>query len=266
MKDKVVVITGASSGIGLSLAKEYAKNGSKVVIAARNLEKLNELKQELSGSEILAVKTDVSIEEDCKQLITETINRFGMIDVLINNAGVSMRSLFADLDLEVFKRVMNINFWGTVYCTKFALKYLLQSKGSVVGVSSISGFIGLPARCAYSASKYAMHGFLETLRTENMKTGLHVLIAAPGFTQSNIRKRAFTGDGTVQAETPRDEDKMMTSEEVAGHIYNAVLKRKRTLILTSQGVLTVKLKKFFPGFIDKQAFNLLAKEPDSPLK
>lgn len=267
-KDKVIIITGASSGIGLATAYRFAELKAKLVLAARNIETLKNIESELTakGVQVISVKTDVSIQQDCENLINKTVEKFGGIDVLINNAGISMRALFADLDLEVLRRLMDINFWGTVYCTKYALPYLLKSKGSVVGVSSIAGIKGLPARTGYSASKFAMNGFMETLRIENLKTGLHVLVAAPGFTASNIRKTALAADGSIQGETPRDEDKMMTAEEVAVHLSNAILKRKRTLVLTSQGKMTVLLDKFFPKFMDKMVYNHMAKEPDSPLK
>lgn len=268
MNTKVVVITGASSGIGKALAKEYAFAGYKVVIAARNEKKLIKLSEELirSGYEVYAVPTDVSKNSDCKNLIKKTIDEYGNIDILINNAGISMRALFEDLDLKVLKNLMDVNFWGTVFCTKYALPYLLKSKGSVVGVSSIAGYKGLPGRTGYSSSKFAIHGFLETLRTENLKKDLHVLIACPGFTNTNIRKTALGKDGSQQGETPRDENKMMSSEEVAVRIRKAVEKRKRTMILTSQGKLTVLLNKLFPKLMDKMVYNHLAKEPDSPFK
>jgi short-subunit dehydrogenase len=268
MKDKVVIITGASSGIGKALALEYATRGAHVVMAARNEERLRLAASEVSasGAKILAVVTDVSVEADCKELINNSIEEFDGIDVLINNAGISMRALFADADLDVIRQLMDINFWGTVYCTKYALPHLLERKGSVVGVSSIAGYKGLPGRTGYSASKFAMHGFLETLRIENMKKNLHVLIACPGFTASNIRNTALNEKGLMQGESPRDESKMMSAEEVARHIANAVANRKDRLTLTFQGKLTVILNKFFPKFMDKQVYNHMAKEPDSPIK
>ncbi|MDM8162138.1 SDR family oxidoreductase [Labilibaculum sp. K2S] len=269
MKQKIVVITGASSGIGKALALEFASRGSKIVLAARNLEKLKEVEESILalGNEVLTVKTDVSVEDDCKNLITETVNRFGGVDVLINNAGISMRALFSDLDLSVIKNLMDVNFWGTVFCTKFAMPYITKSKGSVVGVISIAGYIGLPARSGYSASKYAIRGFLDTLRVENLKTGVHVLVAAPGFTASNVRNVALTADGSMQGETPRDESKMMSAEECARLIAIAVVKRKRELIMTfMEGKLTVWLKKWFPSLLEKLTYSHMAKEPDSPLK
>jgi short-subunit dehydrogenase len=203
---------------------------------------------------------------DCKFLIQQAVEKFNGIDILINNAGISMRALFVDSEIDVIRKLMDINFWGTVYCTKYAMPYLLRSKGSVVGVSSIAGYKGLPGRTGYSASKFAMHGFLETLRIENLKSGLHVLIACPGFTSSNIRKTALNEKGEVQGESPRDESRMMSAEEVARHIARAISKRKDRLTLTGQGKLTVWLNKFFPRFLDKQVYNHMAKEPDSPFK
>lgn len=268
MEDKVVIITGASSGIGLALAQNFAKGNAKVVLAARSYDKLQSIKEELKNinKNLLIVETDVSKESDCKNLIDKTIEEYGKIDILINNAGISMRALFEDTELSVIKQLMDINFWGTVYCTKYALPFVLKSKGSIVGVSSIAGYKGLPGRTGYSSSKFAMHGFLEVLRIENMKKGLHVLIACPGFTASNIRNTALAADGSQQGESPRDEGKMMTADEVANHIINAIEKRKDRLVLTSQGKLTVILNKFFPKFMDKMVYNHMAKEEDSPFK
>jgi short-subunit dehydrogenase len=264
---KVVIITGASSGIGLACAKEFAARGYRVVMAARSVDKLKNVESEIvaSGHEALSVKADVGTEQDCKNLINETIEKFGRIDILLNNAGISMRALFIDLDLKVLHSLMDTNFWGTVYCTKFALPHILKNGGSIVGVSSISGFMGLPGRTGYSASKFAMHGFLETLRVEHLKQNLHVMIVAPGFTASNIRKTALNATGNIQGESPREEHKMMTPEEVAKHIYSGVVKRKRTVVLTLQGKLAVFLRKFVPSFIDRIEYKLMKSEPDSPL-
>ncbi|MCS5663058.1 MAG: SDR family oxidoreductase [Flavobacteriales bacterium] len=266
MKNKLVIVTGASSGIGKACAEKFAQKGANVVLAARSGEKLQELAKKISGYgvEVLAVVADVSKEEDCKKLVDEALVKFGRIDVLVNNAGISMRATFADLDISVLKKVMDVNFWGTVYCTRYAIASILENKGSVVGVSSIAGYKGLPGRTGYSSSKFAMHGFLEALRIENIKKGLHVLIACPGFTASNIRNTALSGDGSSQGETPRDEQKMMQPEEVAARIVDAVVKRKDRLTLTFNGKLTVLLNKFFPKWVDKLVYNHMSKELDSP--
>jgi dehydrogenase/reductase SDR family member 7B len=268
MKDKVVIITGASSGIGKALAFEMGARGAIVVLAARSKDKLAEIESELEtkGITALAVPTDVSLEADCRNLIDSTVEKFGRIDVLINNAGISMRALFEHTEMKVLHHLMNINFWGTVYCTKFALPYLLESRGTVAGVSSIAGFKGLPGRTGYTASKFAMQGFLETLRIENMKKGLHVLIACPAFTSSNIRKTALAADGSQQGESPRDEDSLMKAEVVAIKIADAIQKRRRILVISLEGKLIVLLNKLFPFFMDRMVYNDMAKEPDSPLK
>ncbi len=266
MENKVVIITGASSGIGKALVYEYCKRTSKIVIAARNIDALYEIQKDIEnqGCEVLALKTDVSIENECKELIEKTVERFNGIDILINNAGVSMRAMFSEISLDVLKKLMDTNYWGAVYCTKYALPYLLQRKGSVVGVSSISGFTPLPGRTGYCASKYALHGFLESLRLENCKTGLHVLIAAPNFTQSNIRKSAFAADGTQQGETPRNESKMQTAEFVAIQIANAIEKRKRTRIISAKGKIIVLFNKLYPELLDRIVYKQMSKEEDSP--
>jgi short-subunit dehydrogenase len=267
MQNKVVIITGASSGIGRALALELASRGALLSLGARRTELLEDLKKQLSGTEVLITKTDVSVEEDCKALIQATVERFGRIDVLINNAGISMRALFEEVDLKVIRQLMDVNFYGTVYCSKYALPYLLQAKGSLVGVISIAGHVGLPGRTGYAASKFAVRGFLDTVRIENMKKGLHVLVAAPGFTASEVRKAALTQDGSQQGETPRSEEKMMSAEECARHIVRAIVKRKRSLVLTFvEGKFTVFLSKFFPSLVDKLTYGHMAKEPNSPFK
>lgn len=266
MKNKIVIVTGASSGIGKACAEKFAQEGANLVLAARSADKLSEVAENIVryGVQVLPVVTDVSIEEECKHLIKSAINKFGRIDVLVNNAGISMRASFSDLDISVLKKVMDVNFWGTVYCTRYAIASLLENKGSLVGVSSIAGYKGLPGRTGYSSSKFAMHGFLEALRIENIKKGLHVLIACPGFTASNIRNTALAADGSLQGETPRDEQKMMQPEEVAMLIVSAVKYRKDRLTLTFSGKLTVLLNKFFPKWVDKLVYNHMSKEPDSP--
>lgn len=268
LKDKVVIVTGATSGIGEACALVFGRAGAKIVITGRNIEKLNLTVQKLKivGIEVFPILADSSLEVDNQRMAEEVLTQFGKIDILINNAGISMRALFQDLDLQVFKTVMDINFYGTVYATKFCLPAILRSKGSIIGVSSINGYRGTPARTAYTASKYAMNGFFEALRTEIMNSGVHILVACPGFTSSNIRNSALKADGSTQGESPRDENKMMTPEEVAEEILKATLKRKRDLILTNQGKLVVWLNKWFPAMMDGIVYRQMSKEKDSPFK
>ncbi len=268
MKDKVVIITGGSSGIGKAMAEVFGVNGSKIFITGRNLTDLHQAVTDLKSKGIDAhgFQADVSVEDDNRKMAEEAIQKFGRIDVLINNAGISMRALFSEVDLDVVKKVMDINFYGVLYATKYCLPEIMKHKGSVVGISSIAGYRGLPGRTGYSASKFALNGFLEVLRTEMLKKDVHVLTACPGFTASNIRKRSLTKDGTSQGESPRDEAAMMSAEECAHHIYRATVKRKKILILTGQGKLTVFLNKFLPGLTDKLVYNVMAKEANAPIK
>lgn len=268
MKNKVVIITGGTSGIGKAMAYKFGKEGSRLLITGRNLDELNKTVSELQAAGITATgfQADVSREEDNRKMADAAIAAYGTIDVLINNAGISMRALFEEVDLEVVKKVMDINFYGVLYATKYCLPEIKKNKGSIVGISSIAGFRGLPGRTGYSASKFALNGFLEVLRTELLKTGVHVLTACPGFTASNIRKRSLTKDGSSQGESPRKEDQMMTAEECADHIYRATVNRKRTLILTAQGKLAVFLNKWLPSLADKMVYNVMAKEANAPIK
>lgn len=266
MSANVVLITGASGGIGKALAFRYAEAGYRISICARNEAKLKTIATAITQkyhTDVFYQIVDVTLETDCKSWVEATHQHFGQINILINNAGISMRAPFADLDLSVLKQLMDTNFWGMVYCTKYALPYLIQTKGTIVGISSIAGFRGLPERTGYSASKFAMNGFLESLRTELIPTGVHVLTACPGFTQSNIRQTALTADGSAQGESPRDEDSMMTSEEVAHQIFLAVERKKKTLILTRLGKMTVFLNKFLNSWMDKKVYANFQKEKRS---
>ena len=268
-KGKVVIITGASSGIGKACAVEFAKRGANLVLAARQYVTLCEITAELEKShniKALAVQADVSKQEDCEQLIKQAVATFGQIDILINNAGLSMRALFQDVDLMVLKNLMDVNFWGTVYCSKYALSEILKTKGSIIGVSSIAGYRGLPGRTGYSASKFAMNGFMESLRTELLKTGVHVMVACPGFTTSNIRVAALAEDGQSHGETSMDEGKMMSAEEVAKIMADGIVNRKRTLVIGRQGKLTVWLNKLLPALADNLVFNHFTKEKNALIK
>lgn len=268
LKDKTVVVTGASSGIGEALARECAACGARVVLGARSAEKLQRIVDEIRarGGQAVCRAVDVTREEECRELIDLAVAEYGGVDVLICNAGLSMRAIFDDVDLSVLHRLMDVNFWGTVYCAKHALPWLQRARGSLVGISSVAGLHGLPGRTGYSASKYAMTGFLETVRIENLKKGLHVMIACPGFTASNVRFAALTADGSSQGETPRNEAKMMTPEQVARIVVRGIGKRKRLCLMEAEGRATHFFKKFVPGFLDRMFYMVMAREPDSPFK
>ena len=249
--DKVVIVTGGSDGIGRALISALIEAGAKVATCGRHHEKLYALQLEYSQFMLHTMVCDVSNEEECKRFIQSTVETFGSIDILINNAGISMRSLFDDADTDVIRRLMDVNFMGAVYCTKAALPYILQQKGTIAGISSTAGYRGLPGRSGYSASKFALQGWLESLRTELRDAGVHVMWVSPGFTASNIRNTALNGHGVGQGESQLDESKLMSAETCAKYILNAIEKRKRVLVLTFTGKLTVFLNKFFPSLADK---------------
>ncbi len=266
MEGKVVIVTGASSGIGESLARTFARHKLKVVLAARNEEKLQVLCEVLNrqGMDASYFRCDVQQREECEALVNFTVKQYGQIDILVNNAGISMRANFNDLKLEVLEEVMNTNFWGSVYCTKYALPYIRAKKGSVVGISSISGITPLPGRSGYVASKHALDGFLETLRLENKDADLHVMLVHPGFTRSNIRNVALNQQGEAQKETPRDEDAMMSSEEVANEVYKGIVYKRNNLILSMQGKLISWIYNTMPGLAYHLIYNEMKKEEGAP--
>lgn len=249
--DKVVIVTGGTDGIGRALVQRLLDSGAKVVTCGRSHDKLYSLQTSFANKPFIGTVTDVSNEGECAKLIETAIKTFGRIDILINNAGISMRALFNDTSLDTIRRVMDINFWGAVYCTKYALPHIIKSKGTVAGISSIAGYRGLPGRSGYSASKHALQGWLEALRTEMLDSGVNVMWACPGFTTSNIRNTALNAEATQQGESPMDESDMMTAEECAMHIMNAIEKRKRTLVLTAQGKRTIFMNRFLPSIADR---------------
>ena len=257
--DKVVAITGGTDGIGRALIDALVPLGAKVATCGRNYDKLYSLQMQYANVLLHAVVCDVSKEQDCKDFTNSTIENFGGIDILINNAGISMRALVNDADVDVIRKVMDVNFFGAVYCTKHALPSIMERKGTIVGVSSIAGYRGLPGRSGYSASKFALQGWLEALRTELYDKHVNVMWVCPGFTTSNIRNAALDERGEVRGESSMDEGKMMTAKECADHILHAIEKGKRSLVLTFTGLRTVFLNKFFPGIADKMVHNFFFK-------
>ena len=258
-KDKVVVVTGGTDGIGKALVDELLEQGAKVATCGRNHDKLYQLQSEYPTAYLHTMVADVSNENDCRRFMEMTIKTFGGIDVLINNAGVSMRALLKDTSIDTIKKVMDVNFYGTVYCTKYALNSLIERKGTIVGVSSIAGYRGLPGRSGYSASKFAMQGWLEAVKTELLGDGVHVMWVCPGFTTSNIRYAALNKNAESIGATAMDEGKMMPADECAKHILNAVRKKKRTIVLTFTGKRTVFMNRFFPKLADKFTYNFFFK-------
>jgi short-subunit dehydrogenase len=249
--NKVVVVTGGTDGIGKALVEQLLANGARVATCGRNHDKLYSLQSSYTTSPLHIFAADVSVESDCKRFIDSVIETFGTVDILINNAGISMRALLKDVDLDTLRRMMDVNFWGTVYCTRFALPHIIKNKGTITGILSVAGFRGLPGRTGYSASKFAVNGFLEALRTEVLAQGVNVMWVYPGFISSNIRNVALNQDAKPQGESPMDESKMMTAGECARLILLAIEKRQRSLILTSLARRTLFMTRYFPSWADK---------------
>jgi short-subunit dehydrogenase len=258
--DKIVVITGGSDGIGKALVAQFLALGAKVATCGRNENKLSLLATEFPSSNLYTAQVDVSKQDQSEAFIKQVVDNWGRIDILINNAGISMRALVSEVSVQTLQNVMDINFWGTVYCTKAALASIQQNKGVIVGVSSIAGYRGLPGRSGYSASKFALNGWLEALKTELYASGTHVMWVCPGFTTSNIRNAALDKNAKAQGESPMDEGAMMSSEDCATHIIHAIEKRKRSLVLTFTGKRTVFMNKFFPAWADKLVHHFFFKD------
>jgi len=254
--NKVVIITGASEGIGRALSLKFAEQKAKIVIAARNEKRLNELKSKIEslGANALVVPTDVTEKNACKNLIESGVKEYEQIDILVNNAGMTMWTPFEDVkDLSIFKQIIDLNYLGCVYCTYYALPYLKKSKGQIVGVSSVAGLNGVPSRTAYSASKHAMFGFFDSLRIELKDTGVSVTMIAPDFVLSEIHKRAFDGFGKPLGASPLQESKIMTAEKCAHLIMEAIEKRDRLLITSLRGKLGRWMKLISPSIVDNIA-------------
>jgi len=256
LQNKVIIITGASEGIGRALSLQLAPQGARLLLAARNRERLQSLASECgqAGAETLVCSCDVTRPADCESLVKNTIARFGRIDILVNNAGATMWAEFREIsDLHIFNDIMEINYLGAVYCTHFALPHLVECGGLIVAVASLAGLTGVPSRTGYAASKHAMIGFFDSLRIELRGSGVDVSIIAPDFVVSQIHRRALQGDGQVMGKTPMQETRIMSAEACASLIANAMNKRQRLLITSARGKLGRWLKLIAPRLIDKIA-------------
>ena len=254
--ENAVVLTGASSGIGYQLALQLAEQGAWLTLAARRREQLEELAEDCRqrGGRAIVVPTDVTREVECQKLIEAAVAEYGRLDTLVVNAGRTMWSLFEDLEtLKPFEEVMQVNYFGSVYCTYYALPYLRKTGGRIVGVSSLTGKTGVPTRSGYAASKHAMAGFFDTLRIELADSGVSVTMIYPDFVATETRERAFGSDGKPIGESPVQEGKVMTAEECARQIVEAAARRKREIIQSTRGKLGMWVKLIAPGIIDRIA-------------
>jgi short-subunit dehydrogenase len=260
---QVVVITGASEGIGRALALTLAPERPRLVLAARNRERLDELARQAGalGAECLVVPGDLADREACERLVGAALERFGRIDVLVANAGITMWCRFDELaDLDVFERLMRVNYLSTVWLAHAALPALKASRGRLVGVASVAGLTGVPERTGYAASKHAMVGFLDSLRIELADSGVSVTVVAPDFVLSRIHERAIGADGRPLGTSPMQKDRIMTAEECAKLIRDAVLRRQRLLVTSGRGRLARLLRVFAPSVVDRLAARAIAQK------
>lgn len=260
-RDQVVIVTGASAGIGKALALQLASQGAKVVIAARRAERLEQTAAECRslGGEILVLPTDVSDESQCKTLVDRTIATFGRLDMLVNNAGMAVVAPFDEYpDLDLFRHTMDVNFYGAVYCTYYALPYLKETKGRIVAISSMGGKAAIPYNTSYCASKYGIHGFYDALRMELNRHGVSVTLICPYWVISEFHEAQMDKNGEPYGQRGRAiyTEKMMTAERCAAITLRAAHGRRRE-VLMGPGVLVPLLKLAAPKLLDWMVIKML---------
>lgn len=256
MKDNVVIITGASKGIGAELARQMAAQGARLALAARDREGLEHVAAACAalGGKAEVIVTDVSVEDDCRRLVERTVAAYGRIDTLVNNAGATMWARFEDIgDMAILERIMKVNYLGAVYCTHHALPHLKATRGRLVGIASLAGRTGVPTRTGYAASKHAMMGFFDSLRIELADSGVSVTMVCPGFVSTGIRENATGPDGKPIQVSPVKEGEVMGVEECARRTLKAIEGRRRELVMTARGRIGLFLKLVAPGLVDRIA-------------
>lgn len=262
-RDHAVIVTGASSGIGRELTYQLADQGAQLSLAARDVERLEAVATECRrrGARVLVVPTDVSEQSQCRRLIERTVQEYGRIDILINNAGVGMIAKFVEIqDPALLDRVMQVNYMGSVYCTYYALPFLKRTRGRLVAVSSVLGKAGVPTRSGYAASKHAMAGFFDSLRIELAEHGIAVTVIYPGFVATEVRQRALGPDGRPAGKSFDREHGVMAPEVCARLILRAAARRKREVVMTLRARLGLWLKLIAPGLVDRMAARAIQEE------
>ncbi len=252
-KDKVVWITGASSGIGEALVYAFDKRGAKIIISARREAELERVKNSCQNSDNIIIQPlDLENHNSIEDITQEVLKKVINVDFLINNGGISQRSFAKDTPLNVDKRIMNINYFGTIALTKAVLPNMLERKnGHITVISSVTGKIGVPLRSAYAASKHALHGFFDTLRAESWKENIHISIICPGFIRTNISKNALKADGTAQNTMDPATDKGIEPSVLAEKIIQTISKKKEEVVIAGKENLALYLKRFLPGLLSK---------------
>ncbi len=264
----VFVITGASDGIGAEVARQLAAaHGAQagLVLSGRSQDKLDAVAAQCTAlkAQVLAVAMDVGVEAQCRDLVARAVERFGRIDALVNNAGVSAQALFEEVradDLGWYESLMRTNFWGALWCTHAALPHLKASRGRIVAVNSLAGLVGVPGRTAYSASKFAMDGFFEALGAELKGAGVSVTSAYPGVVATGIRLRGYNARGEAAGKSGLKEEGAMSVEECARLILSGMQRRERRVVMTAKGKLGRWLKLLAPGLVESMAVAALKQE------
>jgi len=259
---RVVVVTGGGSGLGAAYARRFARAGAKLALLDVDLARAEALRAELErgGGECLALRLDVRDEAACREAIEAVLARFGRLDVLVNNAGISHRSAFRETASAVYRRVMDVNFFGALHCTQAALPALLASRGLVIAVSSIAGVAPLYGRTGYAASKHAVQGFFASLRSELAPEGVGVLIVCPGFTATGIATAALDGDGRVTSHPQSTVGRVATPESVAEAVFEAASRGRPLLVLTAAGKAAYLLSRLLPSLYERWIARALRKE------
>ncbi|PWL24336.1 MAG: short chain dehydrogenase [Fluviicola sp. XM-24bin1] len=248
-QDKVIWITGASSGIGKALAAQWATAGAQLVLSARNVEALEALKASLPNSDRhLVLPLDLADSSNFDALASAVVEKLGKIDILVNNGGMSQRSEAHETPLEVDRRIMEVNYFGNIALTKAVLPYFQKQKsGHFLVISSIAGKFGFFLRSAYSASKHALHGFYESVMLEEEKNGVLVTIACPGKINTNISVNALNKTGEKHGEMDHNQATGMSAEECARQLIKAVSKGKKEVLIGNKEIKAVTLKRLLPG-------------------
>lgn len=250
--NKVVWITGASSGIGEALALEFARQGAQLVLSARRHEELERVAKKCGADKCMILPLDLADTSNVDTLTQQVIQKFGRIDILVNNGGISQRALAKETTLDIDRQIMEVNYFGQIALTKSVLPHMLKQKsGTFVVMSSIAGKFGFYLRSAYSATKHALQGFFESFRLENEEAGIKVLIAVPGKIQSNISVNALTGDGNTHGKMDRNQSEGMPAEECARIIINALILGKEEVLVGGKEIKAVWLKRHFPKWFGK---------------
>ena len=252
-KDKVVVVTGAASGIGNAICRRFGRDGSRIGLLDLDETAVRAAAEKLSavGVDAVGIRCDVVNEDDCYAAINEVLDLYGGIDILVNNAGITQRSAFVETQISVYRRVMEVNFFGSLHCTKAAINSLVERKGNIIVIESLAGVAPLLGRTGYCASKHALHGFFTSLRSEIRSSGVNIMLVCPGFVETRLQTRALGGDGRITTHPQSMVGKPVSPDSVAEKIYKGALRKKQLLVLTSVGKLTYWINRFVPKLYER---------------